>query len=71
MKRRVLPDQGDQGILLANYTFSGYPYDGTPRYTPGSVDDVPPWNYFFKVTGVVQFVFDVGGSLTNRYEVMS
>jgi hypothetical protein len=38
----------------------------------GSVSDPAPWNHFFKTNTVPTTVnFDIVGSLTNRYEVMS
>lgn len=56
---------------LPNYHFYGTPYDGTPHYTPGSVDDVPPWLSFVKADSLNTYYFDLAGALTNRYEVMS
>lgn len=62
----------DQSIttLGNNYNFEGYPYDNTPIYTPGSIDDDFPWRYFEKdrlyVTNYFNLVFE-----SDYYEVMS
>ena len=50
------------------YLFAGYPYTGNANYTPGSVDDTPPWLYFGKDTmsGFVPFNMNV---TADRYKV--
>ncbi|HEV2209092.1 MAG TPA: alpha/beta hydrolase [Verrucomicrobiae bacterium] len=62
----------DQSITVfgANYSFAGYPYTGSASYTPGSVDDTPPWLYFVKDTYSGRKVFDLN-LLPDRYEVMA
>ena len=62
----------DQGFFGWSYGFDGYPQDGTQKYNPGSPDDGPPWNHFFKTSPLHDAVsFDIVNVLTNRYEVMA
>jgi pimeloyl-ACP methyl ester carboxylesterase len=50
------------------YLFAGYPYNGNANYTPGSVDDTPPWLHFGKDTFSGRTYFNM--NLTaDRYEV--
>jgi len=55
----------------SSYYFCGIPYNGRPHYTPGSLDDVPPWRNFEKVLGTNIYVFNLAGPLLDRYEVMA
>ena len=50
------------------YLFAGYPNNGDAHYTPGSVDDTPPWVHFGKDTFSGRSYFNM--NLTaDRYEV--
>jgi hypothetical protein len=52
------------------YWFDGTPYDSVAGYTPGSTDDNPPWDHFFKGTSSGGAPLDIT-ILTNRYEIMA
>lgn len=60
----------DNAPFRASYRFHGTPHDGLARYTPGSVDDVPPYSSFGR--------YDLGSTVisylpvnSDRYEIMA
>jgi hypothetical protein len=72
LDQQLKPDQS-LTVFGGIYSFDGYPYNGSAHYTPGSVDDSPPWLSFTEATATGTTTFNLGasGPITDRYNVMS